>query len=116
MTLLSINLLSVAYVIVLAVPVTYPDSNLALLSAPAGCPATEKRYVPIPAAVEPKPTIFALTSSVLTLSFRHCNLTKLFSNFAVITPTTLLLNSVFVSIYVSAIVVSVPSKSTITSL
>ena len=43
LTLLSINLLSVAYVIVLAVPVTYPDSNLALLSAPAGWPATEKR-------------------------------------------------------------------------
>ena len=39
--LVSTNLLSVAYVIVLAVPVTYPDSNLALLSAPAGCPETE---------------------------------------------------------------------------
>ena len=98
MALLSINLFKVAYVIVLAVPVTYPDSNRALLSAPAGCPGTEKRYVPIPEAVDPKPTIFALTSRVLTLSFKHCNLTKLFSNFAVITPTTLLLNSVFVSI------------------
>ena len=41
--------------IVLAVPVTYPDSNLALLSAPAGCTATEKRYVPIP-VVEPADT------------------------------------------------------------
>ena len=41
LTLLSINLFSVAYVIVLAVPVTYPDSNLALLSAPTGCPETE---------------------------------------------------------------------------
>ena len=40
-TLLSINLFKVVYVIVLAVPVTYPDSNLALLSAPAGCPGTE---------------------------------------------------------------------------
>ena len=81
----------VVYVIVLAVPVTYPDSNLALLSAPAGCPATEKRYVPIPVAVEPKPTIFALTSRIFTLSFSTCNLTKLFSTLAVITPTMLLL-------------------------
>ena len=100
----------------LAVPVTYPDSNLALLSAPAGCPATEKRYVPIPEAVDPKPTTFALTSRVWDLSFSICNLTRLFSTRAVIIPTLLLLNPEVVSTYVSAIVVSVPSKSTTTSL
>jgi len=43
LTLESTNLLIVAYVIVLAVPVAYPDSNLALLSAPAGWPDTLKR-------------------------------------------------------------------------
>ena len=116
MALLSINLFKVAYVIVLAVPVTYPDSNRALLSAPAGCPGTEKRYVPIPEAVDPKPTIFALKSRVVTLSFSICSFTKLFSTLAVIIPTILLLNPEVVSTYVSAIVVSVPSKSTITSL
>ena len=93
----------------LAVPVTYPDSNLALLSAPAGCPETENLKVPIPEAVDPNPTIFDLTSSVLTLSFSICNLTRLFSTLAVTTPTTLLLNPDFESTYVSAIVVSVPS-------
>ena len=66
--------------------------------------------------VVPNPTIFALTSRVLTLSFSHCNLIKSFSNLAVITPTALLLNPDCVSTYVSAIVVSTPSKSTITSL
>ena len=86
-------MLRVAYVIVLAVPVTYPDSSLALLSAPSGWPATEKRYVPIQVVVVPSPTIFSLRSRVLTLSFSHCNLIKSFSNLAVITPTTLLLNS-----------------------
>ena len=40
---LSINLFNVEYITGLDVVVTYPDSNLALLSAPAGCPATEKR-------------------------------------------------------------------------
>ena len=60
--------------------------------------------------------MFALTSSVLTLSFSHCNFIKSFSNLAVITPTTLLLNPDCVSTYVSAIVVSTPSKSTTTSL
>ena len=75
----------------------YFDSNLALLSAPAGCPDTENLYVPIPVAVEPKPTIFALTSRVLDLSFSTCSLTKLFSTLAVITPTTLLLKPDLVS-------------------
>ena len=79
------------------VPVIYPDSNLALLSAPAGWPPTEKRNVPIPAVVVPKPTIFALTSKVLTLSFSICNLIKSFSNLAVTTPTILLLNPDLVS-------------------
>ena len=65
--------------------------------------------MPIPVAVEPNPTIFDLISSVLTLSFSICNLTRLFSTLAVTTPTTLLLNPDFVSTYVSAIVVSVPS-------
>ena len=46
--------------IVLAVPVEYPDSSLTLLSAPAGWSDTEKRYVPIPVVVVPNPTIFAL--------------------------------------------------------
>ena len=93
------SLFKVAYVIGLAVPVTYPDCNLTLLSAPSGCPGTAKRYVPIPVAVEPKPTMFALTSRILTLSFSHCNLTKLFSTLAVMTPTALLLNPDFVSTY-----------------
>ena len=104
------------YVIGCVVPVAYFDSNLALLSAPAGWPETKKRYVPIPDAVEPKPTTFVLTSNGLTLSFSINNFTKLFSTFAVIIPTTLLLIPDVVSTYVSAIVVSVPSKSTITSL
>ena len=43
---LSINLFNVEYVIGLDVVVTYPDSNLALLSAPAGWPATEKSICP----------------------------------------------------------------------
>ena len=59
--------------------------------------------------MDPRPTIFALTSRVLTLSFSTCNLTKLSSTLAVITPTMLLLKPDWVSIYVSAIVVSVPS-------
>ena len=47
--------------------------------------------------VEPKPTIFVLTSNVFTLSFSICNLTRLFSTLAVTTPTTLLLNPDLVS-------------------
>ena len=97
-------------------PVAYLDSNLALLSEPDGWPETVKRYVPIPDSVEPKPTTLALTSNGLILSFSICNFTKLFSTFAVMIPTILLLNPDVVSTYVSAIVVSVPSKSTITSL
>ena len=106
----------VAYVIVLAVPVTYPDSNLALLSAPSGWPATAKRCVPIPAVVVPNPTMFALTSRTFTLSFSHCNLIKSFSNLAVTIPTELLLKPDCVSIYDSVIVTFVPSKSTNISL
>ena len=70
----------------------------------------------MPDAVEPNPTTLDLTSNGLILSFSICNFTKLFSTFAVIIPTTLLLNPDVVSTYVSAIVVSVPSKSIITSL
>ena len=65
--------------------------------------------MPIPVAVEPSPTTFDLTSSVFTLSFSICNLTRLFSTLAVTTPTTLLLNPDFESTYVSEIVVYVPS-------
>ena len=116
LAVLSINLFNVEYITGLDVVVTYPDSNLALLSAPAGWPATEKRYVPMPDAVEPNPTMFALTSSVLTLSFSTCNLTKLFSTLAVMIPTADWLRPVLVSTYVCETVVSVPSKSTKTSL
>ena len=79
-TVLSKFLLIVLYVIGFVVPVAYFDSNLALLSAPAGWPETKKRYVPIPDSVEPKPTTLALTSNGLTLSFSICNFTKLFSS------------------------------------
>ena len=106
----------VAYVIVLAVPVAYPDCNLALLSAPAGWSDTAKRYVPIPAVVVPNPTIFVLASSPFPVLSLICNLIKSFSNFAVIIPTALWLLDNFLSTYIWEIDVSVPSKSTITSL
>ena len=66
---LSSVLFKVAYVIVLEVPVAYPDSSLTLLSPPGGWSATEKRYVPIPVVVVPNPTIFALASNELTTLF-----------------------------------------------
>ena len=97
-------------------PVTYFDSNLALLSDPEGWPIVKNLCVPIPVVVVPNPTMFALTSSGFNLSFSHCNLIKLFSNLAVITPTDELLKPNEVSIYVWEVVVFVPSKSTITSL
>ena len=60
--------------------------------------------------------MFVLTLSEFTLSFSHCNLIKSFSYLAVMTPTEELLNPGKVSKYVWDIVVSVPSKSMITSL
>ena len=79
-------------------PVTYVDSNLALLSVPDGWPIVKNLWVPIPVVVVPNPTIFDLISKGLTLSFSHCNLIKLFSNLAVITPTDELLKPNEVSI------------------
>ena len=40
LALLSVKLLSVVYVIALPIDVENPDSYLALLSAPCGCPGT----------------------------------------------------------------------------
>ena len=97
LTELSISLLRVAYVKTLDVPVTYPDSSLTLLSAPAGWSDTAKRYVPIPAVVVPNPTIFALASKSLPTLFSICSLIKLFSSFAVIIPTALWLFDNFLS-------------------
>ena len=102
--------------IVLAVPVEYPDSSLTLLSAPAGWSDTEKRYVPIPAVVVPNPTIFALDSKIFPTLFSICSFIKSFSNLAVIIPTALWLFDKFLSTYICDIEVSVPSKSTIISL
>ena len=102
--------------IVLAVPVEYPDSSLTLLSAPAGWSDTAKRYVPIPVVVVPNPTIFALVSNTLPTLFSIWSLIKSFSNLAVIIPTELWLLDKFLSTYICDIEVSVPSKSTTISL
>ena len=97
LTELSISLLIVAYVNTLDVPVTYPDSSLTLLSAPAGWSDTAKRYVPIPAVVVPNPTIFDLVSNPLPVLSLICNLIKSFSSLAVIIPTALWLLDNFLS-------------------
>ena len=115
-TELSSVLLIVAYVIVLPVALEIPDSNLAVLSVAEGWPNTENLYVPIPEVVVTNPTMLDLTLSISLVKFSTCNLTRLFSNLAVIMPTADWLAPFSVSIYVWAVVVSVPSKSTITSL
>ena len=86
---LSSNLSMVAYVISEPVAWLNVDSNLTLLSVSGGCPGDKNLCVPIPAVVVPKPTILDLESKRGVLSFSICNLTKLFSNLAVITPTVL---------------------------
>ena len=87
LTVLSKFLSMVAKEIEPPTPTLTVDSNLALLSAPIGCPVVKNLCVPIPAVVVPKPTMFAFASSVETLSFSICNLIISFSILVVTTPT-----------------------------
>ena len=68
-----IKLISNAPTVIDVVPTPTVDSNLALLSDPAGWPLTKNLYVPIPEEVAANPTILALTSIRLFSSFWTLN-------------------------------------------
>ena len=97
-------------------PVLYCDSNLTLLSVPAGWSNDKKRCVPVPAVVVPNPTIFALTSKGFNLSFCTCIFIKSFSNLVVTSPTTFPFPAVLESTNIFDSAVVEPSKSIKTSL